>query len=129
MTHIALAQASRSVETKRVFDTMLNMNLIELGSVLGDFFEGGAGPSHDELDLAVGRAGLRTGDPGPGGRSQTGPVGKTKRVRQVLVYATDNDAGAGLALSRQLVDLLRADGMFEPSMERYAGEDKISRRS
>jgi hypothetical protein len=43
------------------------------------------------------------------------------------VYATDNDTGAGLALSRQLVDLLRADGMFEPSLERYAGEDKISR--
>lgn len=28
---------------------VLDVNLVELGSVLGDFFEGGAGPSHDEF--------------------------------------------------------------------------------
>ena len=39
------------------------MNLIELGSALGDFFEDGKGPSHDELDQAVRRAGLTPGDP------------------------------------------------------------------
>jgi hypothetical protein len=103
------------------------MNLIELGSVLGDFFEGGVGPSHDELDRAIARAGLGAGDPGPGGRSKLGPVGKTKRVRQLLVFATDNDAEAGLSLGRQLVDLLRADGMFEPTLETYAGADKVVR--
>jgi len=103
------------------------MNLIELGSVLGDFFEKGAGPSHDELDRAITRAGLNAGDPGPGGRSPGGPVGKTKRVRTVLVHATDRDPNASISLSHQLVDLLRADGAFEPALDAYAGTNKISR--
>lgn len=103
------------------------MNLIELGSVLGDFFEGGAGPSHDELDRAIARAGLQAGDPAPGGRSAQGPVGKTKRIRQVLVYATDHDRRAGLECARQVVDLLRAAGSFEPALEAYVGQDKCQR--
>jgi hypothetical protein len=103
------------------------MNLIELGSVLGDFFEGGAGPSHDELDRAIARAGLQAGDPAPAGRSSHGPVGKTKRIRQVLVYATDHDRRAGFECARQVVDLLRAAGVFEPSLATYAGQDKCAR--
>lgn len=104
------------------------MNLVALGSVLGSFFEGGLGPTHDELDRAVTRAGLAEGDPGPGGRAPDGtPVGKTKRIRQLFVFATDHDAKAGLALGRHVVDLLRADGMFESSIETYAGEPKITR--
>ncbi|WP_124344071.1 hypothetical protein [Cellulomonas algicola] len=75
------------------------MDLIELGAVLGAFFEDGAGPSHDQLDQAVARAGLVAGDPAPGGRGTRGePLGKTKRIRTVMVYATDHDASAGLKL-------------------------------
>lgn len=103
------------------------MNLIEIGSVLGDFFEGGFGPSHDELDRAIARTGLQAGDPAPGGRSAQGPVGKTKRIRQVLVYATDHDSRGGLELARQVVDLLRAFGRFEPALDVYAGKDKCAR--
>ncbi|MDQ6933893.1 MAG: abortive infection family protein [Actinomycetota bacterium] len=104
------------------------MNLVALGSILGAFFEGGAGPTHDELDRAVTRAGLGAADPGPGGRTSDGtPIGKTKRIRQLFVFATDHDAKAGLALGRHVVDLLRADGMFEPTIETYAGEPKITR--
>lgn len=103
------------------------MDLVELGSVLGDFFEAGAGPSHDELGHAFIRAGLTAGDPAPGGRSPQGPVGKTKRVRQVLVHATDHDPAAGLRLAQQLVALLRADGALCPTVEAYAGAEKIDR--
>jgi hypothetical protein len=104
------------------------MDLIGLGAVLGDFFEDGSGPSHDQLDQAVVRARLTAGDPGPGGKTPQGsPLGKTKRIRQVLVYATDRDAAAGLGLARHVVSLLRADGAFSPGTGRYAGESKIGR--
>lgn len=103
------------------------MNLIELGSVLGSFFDGGTGPSHDELDRAIQRAGLQLGDPAPSGRSPTGMIGKTKRVRQLMVFATDRDPAAGLRLGVHIVDLLRADGAFEPSLPEYAGEERFKR--
>jgi hypothetical protein len=103
------------------------MDLIELGAVLGDFFEGGAGPSHDELDRAIDRAGLGAGDPAPASGSQFRVVGKTKRVRQLMVYATDQDPRAGLAMCRELVQLLRADGMFSGASTSYAGAAKIQR--
>ena len=103
------------------------MNLIELGSVLGGFFEGGAGPTHDELDRAVHRVGLQRGDPAPGGRSPTGPLGKTKRIRELMVFATDCDGAAGIRLAKHVVDLLRADGAFEPTLPGFAGVEKVAR--
>lgn len=103
------------------------MSLIELGSVLGSFFDNGSGPSHDELDAAVQRAGLADGDPAPSGKAATGVLGKTKRVRRLMVYATDNDPAAGVRLGLHLVDLLRGDGAFEPSLDTYAGADKVTR--
>ncbi len=106
------------------------MDLVELGAVLGDFFEGGGGPSHDQLDQAIVRTGLTAGDPAPGGRTRHGPpLGKTKRIRQVLVYATDHEPAAGLTLAQQIVALLRADGAFTPALESYAGLQKIARLS
>lgn len=99
------------------------MDLIELGSVLGDFFEDGAGPSHNELDHAIARAGLTAGDPaGRGGP----PIGKTKRVRQVLIYATDHDAAAGLEFANQVVSLLRGHSSFVATSDAYAGLPKIA---
>jgi hypothetical protein len=104
------------------------LDLIELGSVIGDFFEAGSGPSHDQLDQAFARAGLNVGDPAPGGTTPAGPpMGKTKRVRAVFVYATDHAPDAGLKLATQLVALLRANGMFSGALEGYAGAEKIQR--
>lgn len=106
------------------------MDLVELGAVLGDSFEGGGGPSHDQLDQAIARTRLTAGDPAPGGRTRHGPpLGKTKRIRQVLVHATDHEPAAGLKLAQQIVALLRADGAFTPALESYAGLQKIARLS
>ncbi|WP_396908116.1 abortive infection family protein [Mycolicibacterium sp.] len=102
-------------------------DLIELGAVLGAFFDG-AGPSHDQLDQAFARHGLADGDPAPRGRARDGGnLGKAKRVRRIFVYAADNDPSAGLALAQQLVALLRADGAFTPTLPEYAGPHKIGR--
>lgn len=103
-------------------------DLVELGAVLGDFFDEGAGPSHDQLDQAFARYGLGDGDPARGGRTAQGtPLGKTKRIRRVFVFAADNDASAGLALAHEVVALLRADGAFLAALPGYAGVQKISR--
>lgn len=104
------------------------MDLIGLGAVIGDFFEDGDGPSHDQLDQAFGRAGLAAGDPAPTGRTPLGaPLGKTKRVRRVFVYASDHDPKAGLTLAAHLVSLLRAEGCFSRRLDTYAGAIKIDR--
>ena len=103
------------------------MSLIELGSVLGAFFDGGAGPSHDELDAAFARVGLAAYDPAPKGRTFNGPLGKTKRIRRELTAAGDGEPQAGLQLALHLVELLRADGAFEPALDAYAGAEKVTR--
>ncbi|MFI2754186.1 abortive infection family protein [Cellulomonas sp. P22] len=104
------------------------MDLIGLGAVIGDFFEDGAGPSHDQLDQAFSRAGLSAGDPAPSGRTPGGPpLGKAKRVRHVFVHATDHAPKAGLALGAHLVALLRADGCLSESSASFAGAVKVGR--
>lgn len=100
------------------------MDLIVLDAVLGDFFEGGDGPSHDQLDRAVARAGLSAGDPAPVARRSQGlQLGKTKRIRQVLVHATDHDPAAGVRLAQHVVSLLRARS-FQPTRPKLRGGDK-----
>jgi hypothetical protein len=89
------------------------MDLIELGSALGAFFERDSddrwpGPSHDELDVAASRTKLDRFDP----RRESTQIGKMKRIRQILVAATDNDPPAGIAFAKQVIALLRSDGAF-----------------
>jgi hypothetical protein len=98
------------------------VDLIELGSVLADFFDQGMNsPSHDEIGKAFARQGLTDGDPKP----LDGNAGKVKRVREVMIHAADMDPAAGLRLATQLVSLLRGDGAFRPHATTYAGADKI----
>lgn len=104
------------------------MDLIELGSVLGSFFDEGAGPTHDQLDQSFLRWDLQAGDPAPGGRMPGGkPMGKSKRIRNLLVFATDSNPLAGLEVAKQIVSLCRADGLFMPSQPTYVGSDKVDR--
>lgn len=104
------------------------MDLIEVGSILSEFFQEGAGPSHDELDQAFTRSGLASGTQTVAGRSSQGvTVGKVKRVRRIFVYATDNNPRAGLELCRELVALLRADGAFSSALPSFGGTERIAR--
>lgn len=57
------------------------MDLIELGAVLGTFFDDGAGPSHDQLTRAFTRAGLAAGDPAHDGAGVTGSTATSVRCR------------------------------------------------
>jgi hypothetical protein len=101
------------------------MDLIALGSVLSEFFDGGTGPSHDELNEAFRRTLTAKYDPAPSGKTVSGaPLGKMKRVRQVFVEATDEDPQAGLALAKHLVSLLRANGQINSG---ETGADRTKR--
>ena len=93
----------------------------EVTSALAKFFEGGLGPSHDELDRLIQRAGLGNSDP----RRGDPVVGKMKRVRAVLWWAGENDVEAGSSLVGSLIAALRASGSFRPSEPNYAGASTI----
>lgn len=97
--------------------------LIELGGALAPFYEQGFdSPSHDQLDGAFKRAGLADGDPR---KSPSDTIGKAKRVRQVFIYAQDNDPQGGMKLAQHLVALCRAKGGFIASSPAYPGADKV----
>lgn len=101
------------------------MELIELGAVLGAFFDqelGQVGPSHDQITHAVARAGLTDADP----RAVSDTVGKTKRIREVLIQASDRDPQGGLRLVGHLVALLRASNRFIQAQPSFAGEERVA---
>lgn len=93
----------------------------EVTASLAKFFDGGIGPSHDELDRLVERAGLSAADP----RKDDPVAGKMKRVRAVLWYASENDEEAGAKLVSALISSLRAAGSFRPAEQNYAGAATI----
>jgi len=95
----------------------------EIVSVVARFFDGGAGPSHEELTRLIGRVGLSHVDPRtthPGEQ-----VGKMRRVREVLSHAIDNDARAGDRLIKSIVGAVRSYGAFRAESPGYAGPDQI----
>ncbi len=97
---------------------------VELASALSKFFESGRGPSHDELTYWFKAAGLESADPGMSGPA--GPIGKMKRVRNVLYFAVENNPAAGSKLISRLMDGLRANGAFLPGSDAYSGDDTIA---
>lgn len=94
----------------------------EILSIVPRFFEGGAGPSHDDLTRLFFRFGLDKHDPAAPGVQ----VGKVKRIRAVFGEAIQQDPGAGGNLVRALVDQLRAHGAFRESSETFAGDELIA---
>jgi hypothetical protein len=88
-------------------------------SLIANCFQGGLGPSHDELSRAIGRAGLADADLGPDGG------GKVKRLRTVFGVALDTDQEAGERLVRILIDLMRAYGSFREGSDNYIGSELV----
>ena len=93
----------------------------EVATLLAQCFQGGIGPSHDELTRAFERAGLSSAEP-----DAKTPVGKVKRIREVLGYALDREPKSGEKLVGLLVDGIRAHGGFRPSATAFIGEDLVS---
>lgn len=93
----------------------------EILSCVARFFDGGRGPSHDELTRQFRRFGLEAGDPQRPGDT----IGKMKRVREVLLYAMDNDLDSGDKLVISLVGLAKAAGGFRPGSDAFAGIEVI----
>ncbi len=94
----------------------------EIVSVLARFFEGGRGPSHDELTRAFRRFKLDSADPLSDGAD---PVGKMKRVRDVLSFAIDSQPANGEELAKTLLASAKARGAFRPASNEFLGEDLI----
>ena len=91
-------------------------DLVEVGAALGAFFDDpyrNVTPSHEQLTAAMDRAVLRAGDP----LTTSTTVGKARRVRTVLMWATDNAADRGLAFVGHVVALLRAAGRFSATAD------------
>jgi hypothetical protein len=94
----------------------------EIASTLARFFDYQRGPSHDDLSRLFRRCGLEDADPRVGSRD---PVGKKKRVRDVLAYAAANNRSAGSELVKSLLARMRACGCFRPGSENYPGDDAV----
>ena len=95
----------------------------EIASAFARFFEGGRGPSHDELDRVFAKAKFARFDPAQ--RDESGSVGKLKRVRGALLEGSEADQPAALQFVRDLAALFKARGCFTPGSEQYAGEPII----
>ena len=89
-------------------------------TAIAQFFQGGAGPSHDELTRLFERVGLAGADPGT-----SHGTGKVKRIRQVLGHAIDRCPEPGSRLLELLIDGLRAYDAFRPQAEMFAGTEVI----
>jgi hypothetical protein len=93
----------------------------EIASAIARFFDGGRGPSHDELDRAIQRADLARADI----RRSDPMAGKMKRIRAVLGYAIDNAPKQGESLVRSVFGLLRSAGCFREGSEQFGGRENI----
>ncbi len=79
-------------------------------------------PSHSDIEFCANRAHLQNGDPRARGQS----VGKAKRVRNILYWATDNAPEDGEIFVARLVSLVKGCGGFRPDSQNYVGSDCIN---
>ncbi len=93
----------------------------EVASALAPFFDQ-IGPSHDEVTTLIRRAGLADLDPSS---TSTNPVGKMRRVRNVLFAAVDRRLAGGERLVQALIDAVRANGGFRPGDPNYPGAPQV----
>jgi hypothetical protein len=99
----------------------LTTSFIESVAKLFDDSQATRLPSHSDIKYQVSRNKLNTAD--PIGRQP--PVGKMKRVREILSWAMDNDSVNGSNLILSLVQIVRGCGGFNSNSINYVGEDAI----
>lgn len=78
-------------------------------------------PSHAQIEDQFRRANLLRADPNQNGR----PIGKAKRVREVLSWAIENDLSSGERLVYLLLTLVKGLGGFRESSPNYVGAESI----
>lgn len=80
-------------------------------------------PSHSDIEFQIDKAGLAPGDPG---RTNSKPIGKSKRVRGTLSWALSNNPAAGEVLVSGLISTVQGYGGFRPTSSNYCGSEAIA---
>ncbi|MDD0972649.1 abortive infection family protein [Pseudomonas fontis] len=80
-------------------------------------------PTHSDIEFQIDQAKLTPADPG---RSNSKPIGKSKRVRGTLSWALSNDLSAGEALVSGLISTVQGYGGFRPTSRNYCGAEAIT---
>ena len=81
--------------------------------------EGWRDPSHWDLEDCINRASVAQGDP----KQKGSPVGKAKRIRQVLNWAQENKPSAGEELIANLISVIQGFGGFRSNSQNYVGRE------
>lgn len=80
-------------------------------------------PSHSEIEFVIKKHGLVDLDPNKSGAS---PVGKAKRIRQILVAGIGKNIDAACSFAYSIIELLAANGGFRNDSPNYVGCQEIS---
>lgn len=79
-------------------------------------------PAHSQIGFEIERAGLAEFDPGKNPK----PVGKERRLRQVLTMAQEQQVAKGQLLVGRTISLLQGCGGFMEGGPNYAGHDAVA---
>ena len=79
-------------------------------------------PSHSDIDFLIEKYDLEEGDP----RRQGNIVGKSKRVRAVLVWANENKPEAAEYFAADLIAMIRSYGGFRKDSPNFVGKEEIA---
>lgn len=110
--------------TARIRIPLTDAVIFAVARLVDDSQTGTREPSHSAIESQIDRAGLAAGDPN---RSRPDrPVGKEKRVREVLSWALETDLAGGERLVFMLLTQVRALGGFRRSSPNYVGEEPIA---
>lgn len=96
----------------------------EVAAMVSRFFDGGKGPSHDELTGMFKRLNLMKYDPLITNPGET--IGKMKRCRAIFSYCLDNDINSGALLVQMILGAFKARGAFRETSEEYLGVNSIN---
>lgn len=78
-------------------------------------------PTHYDLEVQIGKAGLTSADP----KQQGHTVGKAKRLRATLNWAIENNPQAGGRLLALILSQIQAVGGFREASPNYVGNEPI----
>jgi hypothetical protein len=79
-------------------------------------------PTHSEIDFEIKKAGLLEFDPN---KPSVSPVGKMKRVRNVIVSSLDSQPVKAESFAYGIINLIKAHGGFREGSPNYVGENEI----